>query len=89
MKNSQTLKHKRVFAGLTATPGATVAGETLYGILHQTLNNIKPKAKKRTNQSSMKSSSDVDSQIVSMTQLQADHIIWAKVEVMLSQGEPM
>ena len=75
MENSQTLKHNRVFAGLMATPGATVAGETLSGIHRQALDDISPRAKKRTKQSSMKSSSDKDCRVVSMTQPQADSII--------------
>ena len=68
MENSQTIKHNRVFAGLTATPGATVAGETLSGILCQAIDDINPRAKKRRKQSSIKSSSDMDGQVVSMTQ---------------------
>ena len=89
MENSQTLRHSRVFAGLTATPGSTVAGETLSGIRRQALDDINPRAKKRTKQSSMKSSSDMDGRVVSMTQKQADRIIRAEVEAMLSRGEPM
>ena len=84
MENSQTIKHNKVFAGLVAAPGATVGGETLSGVRRQVLDDINPRTKKRRKQSLLKSSSDVDGRVVSMTQLQADRIMQAELEAMLS-----
>ena len=69
--------------------GGTVGGETLYSIRCQALDNINPRAKKRTTLSSLTSYVESNGQVVLMTQVQADRVIRLEVEKMLARGEPL
>ena len=93
MANSQAAKHNKIFSGLVAESNSTLGGDTMAGIHRRTRDiidvDLNPAPKKKSRQSSMKSSAEDDGRVVTMTSAQADRVIRAEVEAMLARGESL